>query len=433
MSLAWQIALIPFSVALLAVVMIAVRRLGRSYGWPAELQRKSVHVATGGYALMLPWLFSERWPVLVITGMAVLVLLLMRIPALAKSGPGATLHSVERHSYGDLLLAVSVGAVFYFSHGNPVLYVLPIAVVTLSDAAAALAGVRYGRSFYNTETGAKSFEGSAMFFMVTWIVAMVLLLLMTDIGRENVVLLSLMVAAFGTLVEADSWHGFDNLFLPIALHLFLAGHLETAPLLLLELTLLFLAVLAGVLALAPRLGLSDHTARVYTLAVFVIYAATDIHNAVLPVVAILAHLAARHMRPCRSRYPDLDVLAMVVLVSVFWLFLGRYAGQNALNMYDLSFAGCALVFIALAAGSRRWIPVACAGFLAVAVAAITLRNPEAAHWHGPLWPWIVVSFALCLAVPMLRPGLLDRYRGPRALALALPVPLAAFMTKVIFS
>ena len=100
-------------------------------------------------------------------------------------------------------------------------------MLTLSDAAAALIGTRYGRKLFAVEAGTKSLEGVAMFFLVTWIVAMVLLLLMTDIGRVNVVLLSLAVAAFGALVEADSWRGFDNLFVPVGIHLFLARHLET--------------------------------------------------------------------------------------------------------------------------------------------------------------------------------------------------------------
>ena len=51
-------------------------------------------------------------------------------------------------------------------------------------------GTRYGRKQFAVEAGTKSLEGVAMFFLVTWIVAMVLLLLMTDIGRINVVLLS---------------------------------------------------------------------------------------------------------------------------------------------------------------------------------------------------------------------------------------------------
>ncbi|WP_159587358.1 diacylglycerol/polyprenol kinase family protein [Chelativorans xinjiangense] len=432
MSIAPQVGLIALSMAMLLAIMMAVKWLARHFAWSAELQRKSVHVATGAYALTLPWMFANRWPVLVIAGGAAAVLLLLRTPVLARSGLGSTLHSVERHSYGDILLALAVGIVFFFSHGNPVLYVLPIAVVTLSDAAAAMTGVLYGSRFLSVETGTKSFEGSAMFFLVTWIVAMVLLLLMTDIARPNVVLLSLVIAAFGTLVEADSWHGFDNLFLPVGLHLFLSSHLETPPLPLLGLTLFFLATLLVVLILAPRLSLSNHAARAYTIAVFMICAVTEVHNALLPVLAILAHLAARHVRPCKSRYPDLDVLALVVVVAVFWLFVGRYADRNAISMYNLSFAGAALVFVVLAAGRRLALAGAGAVVLFAVSVAVAGRNLEAAAWHGPLWPWIAASFAVCLTIPLLWPQLLDRYRGPRTLALALPVPVTFFMAKVFF-
>jgi phytol kinase len=34
----------------------------------------------------------------------------------------------------------------------------------------------------------------------------------------------MMVAGFGTLVEAASWRGFDNLFLPLGLLIFLWVH-----------------------------------------------------------------------------------------------------------------------------------------------------------------------------------------------------------------
>ncbi|MCT7373658.1 diacylglycerol/polyprenol kinase family protein [Chelativorans salis] len=431
MIIAQQLGLIVLSLMLLLAIMTAVKWLARHFEWSAELQRKSVHVATGIYALTLPWLFTSRWPVLAIAGSAAVVLLILRMPGLARSGLGSTLHSVERHSYGDILLALAVGIVFFFSHGNPVLYVLPIAVVTLSDAAAAMTGVRYGSRFLSVETGTKSLEGSAMFFLVTWIVAMILLLLMTDISRANVVLLSLVIAAFGTLVEADSWHGFDNLFLPVGLHLFLSSHLETPPLPLLGLTLFFLATLVVALSLAPRVGLSSHAARAYTIAIFMICAVTEVHNAALPVLVILAHLAARHVRPCKSHYPDLDVLALVVVVAVFWLFLGRYAGHDAINMYNLSFAGAALVFVALAAGRRLALTAVGAAVLLAVTILVAGRNVEAIQWHGSLWPWIVASFVLCMVIPVLRPQLLDRYRGPRTLALALPVPVTFFMAKAL--
>jgi hypothetical protein len=162
-------------------------------------------------------------------------------------------------------------------------------------------------------------------------------------------------------------------------------------------------------------------------------AVTAPHNAILPIVAVLAHLAARSARPCKSPYPDLDFLAAVAGVALFWLFLGEYSAQNSLNVYNLTFAGAALVFVALAAG-RRILPIMVAtALLFASVLLIAHYNGANAQWHGMLWPWVAASFVICLAVPLLRPELLDRYRAPRSLALALPVPLALFATKAFLS
>jgi phytol kinase len=428
-SIPLQLGLVAGSVALLVAVMAGVKLLGVRYAWPAEAQRKCVHVATGVYALTLPLTFSEPWPVLVLVALAVAVMLVLRLPRFADAGIGSALHGVERKSYGELLLALSVGFIFYFSIAKPVLYVLPITVLTLSDAAAAMIGTRYGRRFFPVEAGQKSVEGVTMFFLVTWIVAMVLLLLMTDIGRLNVVLLSLVVAAFGALVEADSWRGFDNLFVPVGIHLFLARHLETPPLELLLLVGGFVIVLFAILALARKLKLSNHAARAYTVVVFLICAVTAPHNAILPVAAVLAHIIACRVRPCSSPYPDLDLIAVIAGVGLFWLFLGEYLERNTLNIYNLTFAGAALVFLTIAAGRQVAIPVIAAVVLSGAVITIAGWNPEHTQWHGTLWPWIAASFALCLCVPFMWPALFDRYRSPRALALALPVPLVLFVSR----
>lgn len=433
MSVLAQLGLIVASIALLLAVMAAVRWAGHRYAWSAELQRKCVHLAIGLYALTLPLTFSERWPVIVLAGLAAVVMLVLRLPHFAKAGIGSTLHGVERNSYGEFLLALSVGFVFCFSIEKPILFVLPITVLTLSDAAAAMIGTRYGRKLFAVEAGTKSLEGVAIFFLVTWIVAMVLLLLMTDIGRTNVVLLSLAVAAFGALVEADSWRGFDNLFVPVGIYLFLARHLETEPLPLLLLTATFIATLCLILLLAPTLKLTNHAARGYTVLIFLICAVTAPHNAILPVTAVLAHLVARRVRPCFSPFPDLDFLAVVAGVALFWLFVGEYSGHNALNAYNLTFAGVALVFLTIAAVER--LPFAALAALPLCGAMLTIAhwNTAATQWHGALWPWVAASFVFCFSVPALRPQLLDRYRAPRALALALPVPLALFATRILSS
>jgi phytol kinase len=428
-SVPLQLSLVVASVALLVAMMAAVKFLGRRYAWSAELQRKCVHVATGVYALTLPLTFPEPWPVFVLVVLAVAVMLVLRLPRFAEGGIGSAVHGVARKSYGELLLALSVGFIFYFSIDKPVLFVLPIMVLTLSDAAAAMIGTRYGRRFFAVEAGQKSLEGVTMFFLVTWIVAMVVLLLMTDIGRLNVVLLSLIVAAFGALVEADSWRGFDNLFVPVGIHLFLARHLDTPPLQLLLLVGGFVIVLLAILALARKFSLSGHAARAYTIVVFLICVVTAAHNAMLPVAAVLAYIVAYRIRPCRSPYPDLDLIGVIAGVALLWLFLGEYLQRNTLNVYNLTFAGATLVFLTISSGRRVAMPVIAAAILSGAVLAIAGWNPDHTQWHGTLWPWIAASFALCLCVPFIWPAIFNRYRSPRALALALPVPLVLFLSR----
>ncbi len=430
MSVTMNLLLVAGSISAMLGLLAGVKWLGARYGLSVELQRKCVHVGTGLYALTLPLTFTQRWPALLLISLSLLVLLGLRLRRFAGDGISSAVHGVARKSYGELFLALSVGFLFFASQGQPVLYVLPILVLTLSDAAAALTGTRYGRRHFQVEAGTKTWEGVTMFFLVTWILALVLLLLMTEMDRSKVVLFSVMIAAFGALVEAESWSGFDNLFVPIGIHLLLANNLDTAPLALGLLVLAFLAMLVFMLAFAPVLGLTNHAARAYTVLLFLICAVTAPHNAILPVMVVFAHILARNARPCRSPYPDLDLIAVMTGTALFWLFIGNYTGQNALNAYNLGFAGAAIGFLAL-------LPRQFALFAVLGVSAITTilfvvaaANPSHTQWHGPLWPWALGSLILCLATVLLRPVLFDRYRSVRVMGLSLAVPLTLFLAKL---
>ena len=120
MNVATQLGLIIASIALLLGIMAAVRALARRYGWSPELQRKCIHIATGLYALTLPLTFSATWPVLVLAAVSLAVMLILRLPRFAREGLGSTLHGVERESYGELLLVLAVGFLFFRSAGTPV-------------------------------------------------------------------------------------------------------------------------------------------------------------------------------------------------------------------------------------------------------------------------------------------------------------------------
>ena len=142
MSAAAGLGLIVCSIALLLGAMAAVKELARRFDLGPELQRKLIHVATGLYALTLPLTFRDRWPVVALILASVAVMLALRLPQFARSGVASALHAVERRSYGEIYLCLAVGFLFFQSQGRPILYVLPILTLTLSDtdARAVVAG-----------------------------------------------------------------------------------------------------------------------------------------------------------------------------------------------------------------------------------------------------------------------------------------------------
>jgi phytol kinase len=431
MSVAITLGLVVGSIALLLGIMAGVKALGR-FGSGSETQRKLIHVATGLFAIGLPFIFHERWPIAVLLALALVVMVLLRTPNRAMAGLGSTLHGVKRESHGEIYLVLAVGFLAFRVEQGLVFYVLPLLVLTLADAAAALVGVSYGRRKLQVEEGTKSVEGVVAFFTTTWLIAMIALLLMTDAPRLSVVLLSLMIAAFGAIVEVNSWRGLDNLFIPVGLHLFLVSHLDSPPIHLMVLAAGFLATVALILLIAPRVKVSPHAAKAATVLIFLVCSVTAPHNAILPVAAIVAHLAASRNRPCRSRHPDLDLLGVVAGVSLLWLFVGEQFGVTAINMFNFTFAVGAAVLLTLA--GRTW-PIWVTVPLIAAVAAMFLIvaqwNPAPAQWHGSLWLWMAVAMGAALAFASAVPALFDRYRSPRVFAIALVAPLLLYMTEGI--
>ena len=423
----WEYALIPLVVAAILALMHAVRLLAARTGTGAEVQRKIVHVAVGLSALAFPLVFSGPGPVFALMAVAILVMLALR----RSERLGAVLHSVERPSYGEVYMALVIALLFFRGAANPVLYVLPVLVITLSDSASALVGTAYGRMRFPVEDGHKSVEGVVAFFMVTVIVSMSVLLLMTDAGRLNVILLAFMIAAFCALVEADSWRGLDNLFVPAGAHLLLARHLYTDPSVLLALAGVFALVVFAALRYAHLIGLTRHAARAYVILVFLILSVVTPINALLPIVAIAAHLVARRLNPCRSRRPDLDLLAASTGAALLWLLVGESAQLTAINLFNATFAGVASAFVLLAVRGETSAVKLSLGAAAVAgIAAlcvwVVMANPADSRWYGEAyWP-VLGSVALVALAVLAWPRWFEAYRSPKAFAVA-AAPPAAFM------
>ncbi|MEM9320759.1 MAG: hypothetical protein AAGA70_17405 [Pseudomonadota bacterium] len=392
MNISLGLAMVLAILGVLLAAMLGVRKLAKARGWHAELQRKIVHVGAGGMACALPWLLPAPWQVWALLALTALAMLALRLPAF--SGVGGTLHDVGRRSWGDFLLVLAVALIYLLHQGIAVLYVLPLAILTLADAAAALAGIRYGRMFFATEDGTKSVEGSVMFFLVALILGMVCLLLMTEIPRASVITVALAVAGFATLLEADSWHGFDNLFLPMGAYILLATLLIVPPWQAAAQIVIAIAGAGAVYALRERMGASLQVARVHALAMFLLLCVVFPMNAVLPALALI--LPAVFYAPLRDGPLALGWVAALALLSFVYFAYEPASGRTAINLFGLAFAGMVAAWAGFAARP------AIASLTALGLAAIWLVvaavNPETAQWHGDIRLLGIVSILASAAI-----------------------------------
>lgn len=429
----WELGLVPIVILGILLLMVVVRHLAKRLSLSPETQRKIVHVAVGTSSLFFPLIFSSPWPVFVLISCALVVMAWLRQTSQTAGGLGGVLHSVKRPSYGEIYLALSVAFLFSQSEGSPVLYVLPLLVITLSDTASALIGTSYGRFRFAVEDGSKSYEGVIAFFTVTWICGMIVLLLMSDTARLNVIVLSFLIAAFCALVEADSWRGLDNLFVPIGAHLLLARHLGTDPAMLLMVSAAFVVAVLMAIRYSGELGISKHAARAYTINLFLLLSVTQPINALLPLIVIAMHVLARTHKPCRSKTPDLDLLAASIAVSLLWMLAGGSIKLTVINLFNLTFAGVSIIFAVLAAkGSDvapRWryttIPFAAA--LVGICTMVAQANPIEAQWYNPAWPPILLGVAISLIAVLNRPDWFNTWRAPKAFGIAMIVPVILFV------
>ena len=191
-----------------------------------EVSRKALHVCMGISCIALPWVFPD--PVWFAIGFSMVLATLAAVryvPAINRQLTGA-LHAVERSSGGDMYFAASVAILYAVARDEPALYIMPLLVLTLADALAALAGVFYAKTAYESYRAKKSWEGSLVFFVVAFLCIHITVLLLTDLDRAEGITVSLTLSYVATLIEGASWEGLDNLFLPIALYLLLDGFLR---------------------------------------------------------------------------------------------------------------------------------------------------------------------------------------------------------------
>lgn len=326
--------------ACLAALLGALAWLGRRAGWSPELRRKAAHIALGLGCAAFPWLFDSPAPVWTLAALACAGLALLRLRSARASTLGSALHDVGRRSCGELVFPLAVALVFHASAGRWELYVPPILVLALADAAGALVGRRFGRHPLRMEGAQrKSLEGGLAVFAVAAPCVALPLALFGGWPWPLAIATALLAAGLAALVEGVAIAGLDNLFLP----------------------LLGFAVLAR----AESWELAGVLTRLGCLAVLVLLAVragrrlTPLTDAALMGLALAFYLFAS--------LGGARWLAGPLLLAALYLALHRRAGDRAARRHPFA------AVVAVAAAPLGWLACAPRIAFAPAVAAFACQ------------------------------------------------------------
>ncbi|MGE0483460.1 MAG: diacylglycerol/polyprenol kinase family protein [Gammaproteobacteria bacterium] len=351
-----------------------------------ELVRKCLHVGMGLVTLTFPLFFAAAWPVVTLAALAVGAMFALRHVRQLRERLGSVLHAVERESSGEIYFPLAVAIVFVLAEGAPVHYVVPILLLTLADATAALIGVRYGTvKFANFDGGIKSLEGAIAFFLVAFLCTHVTLLLATDTGRAESLLIGVEIGVLVMLVELVAWRGLDNLFIPLFSFALLCG-IEHMPAAELASRLVVLALLAGFVVGWRRRTTLDASALVATVLIaHVLWSVGGLVWLLPPVLcfasyALLWPLDRRH----HGRIHDLRGVLSFSAVGLAWLLLStRFPAEDWSFLGTTAFAG-QLAVVGRAASDRGEV---------TRVRAATLARCALVGWVVPFLPYVLLHGA----------------------------------------
>lgn len=281
---------------------------------PVEWTRKLVHFGGGVVAAFFPWLLSSHWTVLALGAGFLAILWGSRRMGLLQS-----VHGVARRSEGGIYFPIAIYLVFLIGAGHPVSYFISVLVLVVADAAAAVFGSAYGRLHFDVERDKRSLEGSTVFFVTTFVIVHLSLLLLTDTDRLLSVLVAAQIALVVTLVEAISIEGNDNILVPLATYFLLYKLTQQTPQML-QAQLAAQLVIIGLIAIAawriPFVTASG--AAALTLFVYGAFALGGPEWTVGPVVGIAAFglVFARRAVSLPERSPRYQVIAAFYICVV---------------------------------------------------------------------------------------------------------------------
>lgn len=199
---------------LLVPAMGLASRLKCRRGIGNELKRKVLHICTGLAALSFPLFLNSPWLICTALGVVVAWMIAVRILPSLRRGIGACLHDTQRVSYGEIYFTLSVAALLLMTSERPLLYVIPLLILTLADAAAAIIGRLIPVGPLGGFATGKTLSGCIAFAVVAFLITQIVISSFTDLSLLHTLGIAFVMAVTSCMAELLGRRGLDNVLIP---------------------------------------------------------------------------------------------------------------------------------------------------------------------------------------------------------------------------
>jgi dolichol kinase len=189
-------------------------------GYTTDFTRKFIHVSVGMWSYGTVLLFERR------TFAVIPPLCFVALNAFSYwRGTFKAMETGQKNQLGTVYFPIAFAALIWLFWGRPHVLVASLMPMTWGDATAAVVGRRHGRRLYQILGSTRSVEGSVASLPISWLATWIPLVILAPHNPAPLRMAGVagLVALGATAVEALSPWGLDNLTVPAAAALLLAG------------------------------------------------------------------------------------------------------------------------------------------------------------------------------------------------------------------
>ena len=183
--------------------------------------RKFLHIMTGNIAFILPVFVTREIMAFVAAGPFIVFTLLMSPYSPIRSLRGKT--SEAGHGFGLVFYAISWTILGYVFFDTKEVIAIAILAMSYGDGLASLLGVKYGVKKYRVVHDVKSYFGSLMMLLFTFLLMVVALVYYAVPFEGETFMLLFGIAGIVTIIEGVTPWGLDNLSVPFSVALLYWG------------------------------------------------------------------------------------------------------------------------------------------------------------------------------------------------------------------